>query len=134
METIKVVVVGDGMVGKTSLIMAYVMNQFPMDYVPTVRCVLWSGRRAGAVPDHGDLEQVYDNYVSAQMVDGRPVHMSLWDTAGQSDYDRLRPLAYPMSDLFIVCFSLVSPTSYENVRLKVRTALASPHCVLTLCM
>ena len=38
---------------------------------------------------------------------------------GQEDYDRLRPLCYPDTDVFLVCFSVVSPASYANVKLKV---------------
>src|SRR4051812_7899586 len=55
------------------------------------------------------------------MVDGRPISLGLWDTAGQEDYDRLRPLSYPQTDVFLICFSLVSPPSFENVRTKVTT-------------
>jgi len=52
------------------------------------------------------------------MVDGKPINLGLWDTAGQEDYDRLRPLSYPQTDVFLICFSLVSPPSLENVKNK----------------
>lgn len=55
------------------------------------------------------------------MVDGRPISLGLWDTAGQEDYDRLRPLSYPQTDVFLICFSIVSPPSFDNVKAKVRT-------------
>lgn len=48
------------------------------------------------------------------------VELALWDTAGQEEYDRLRPLSYPETDLVIICFAVDCPNSLDNVQDKVR--------------
>lgn len=61
---------------------------------------------------------MFENYVSDVRVDGIPVQLALWDTAGQEDYERLRPLSYAKSHVVLIGFSIDSPDSLENVSSK----------------
>jgi Ras family protein A len=63
---------------------------------------------------------VFENYVADVEVDSKHVELALWDTAGQEDYDRLRPLSYPDSHVILICFAIDSPDSLDNVQEKVR--------------
>jgi len=107
MQNVKLVTVGDGTVGKTSLLMSYTENRFPIDYVPTI----------------------FDNFTTGVEVDGRLISFALWDTAGQEEYARLRSLSYPETDVFLICFALNSTASLENV--KVKWAPEVEHCCPT---
>jgi small GTP-binding protein len=57
-----------------------------------------------------------DNSSANVTVEDQQINLQLWDTAGHEDYKKLRPLSYPQTDVFVICFSFVSPTSLENVQ------------------
>ena len=65
------------------------------------------------------MPTVLENYVAEVRVDGREVELAIWDTAGQEEYERLRPLAYPGSHVILICYSIDCPDSLENVPIKV---------------
>ncbi|KAI0262947.1 signal transducer [Gloeopeniophorella convolvens] len=92
----KIVVVGDGGCGKTCLLIVYAENRFPEAYIPTV----------------------FENYVTNRQFEGKIVEIALWDTAGQEEYDRLRPLSYPESHVILIVFSVDFPVSLGNVQDK----------------
>jgi small GTP-binding protein len=96
MDEIKSVVVGDGTVGKTCLLISFTSDKYDETYIPTI----------------------FDTYTVNIMVDGKPFNIGLWDTAGQEEYDRLRPLSYPSTDVFLICYSVTSRTSFNNVKHK----------------
>ena len=96
MQNVKCVIVGDGAIGKTTLLVSYTTDSFTDEYVPTV----------------------FDNMAAALLVDGKPMSLGLYDTAGQEDYDKLRPLSYPQTDVFVLGYSVVSPPSFQNLKSK----------------
>ena len=91
-KTVKVVVVGDGAVGKTCLITAYGTSNFPDEYVPTVS----------------------DTYEGPCTYEGTEVDLKIWDTAGQHEFAAVRPVAYNDAHCFVVCFDLSKKDTLEN--------------------
>ncbi|AQK85180.1 Rho-related protein from plants 3 [Zea mays] len=113
---IKCVTVGDGAVGKTCMLICYTCNKFP-----TVECSHLFTTTSLFFLSSDYIPTVFDNFSANVSVGGSIVNLGLWDTAGQEDYSRLRPLSYRGADVFILSFSLVSRASYENVLKKVLT-------------
>ncbi|KAL3627621.1 hypothetical protein CASFOL_028984 [Castilleja foliolosa] len=78
-----------------------------------------TGKRKFECSAHEDyVPNVFDNFSTNVVVDGSTVDIGLWDTAGQEDYNRLRPLSYRGADVFLLAFSLISKASYENIYKK----------------
>ncbi|CAO2586623.1 Rho-related GTP-binding protein RhoJ [Lemmus lemmus] len=91
---LKCVVVGDGAVGKTCLLMSYANDAFPEEYVPTV----------------------FDHYAGRKKWEPSLSKRAMGMGAQPKDYNQLRPLSYPNTDVFLICFSVVNPASYHNVQ------------------
>jgi small GTP-binding protein len=96
LQSLKIVVLGDGNIGKTSLLETYASNSFSGDHLPTI----------------------FDSYSVNVLHNQKYLNLLLWDTSGQDDYDQIRPLAYPGADLFLICYATDSNTSYCNVKQK----------------
>ena len=95
----KMVIIGDDNCGKTSLYTVFAKNKDFEDikkYVP----------------------QVFEGYVADMEVDGKQLELALWDTVGREEYDRVRPLSYPDTDVILMCFSINSPDSLKNIPKK----------------
>ncbi|CAJ0637190.1 3090_t:CDS:2 [Entrophospora sp. SA101] len=90
---LKVVVIGSGAVGKSSLLEAFVFGKCQLVYIPTV----------------------FENFCVNVEIDGQYASLSLWDTAGQEDYEKLRAVSYPATHTFLVLFSVDCPDTLENV-------------------
>ncbi|XP_032656627.1 rho-related GTP-binding protein RhoF isoform X2 [Chelonoidis abingdonii] len=95
-KELKIVIVGDGGCGKTSLLMVYAKGAFPETYAPSV----------------------FEKYTTSITVGNKEVILNLYDTAGQEDYDRLRPLSYQNTNMVLICYDVMNPTSYDNVLIK----------------
>jgi len=99
-KVFKIVVLGYGTAGKTSLLITYTTGKFPVEYVPTV----FDNCSVTQTMDEGDAE-----------IDGK-YDLGLWDTGGGEDYDRLRPLSYPQTDVFFLCFPVNNRRMFEEIR------------------
>ena len=94
----KLVITGDDTCGKTILYTVFAKNKDFEDikYVP----------------------DVFEGYVADIEADGKHIEMALWDTVGREEYDRVRPLSYPDTDVILMCFSINSPDSLKNIPKK----------------
>lgn len=93
MKNIKCTFVGPGACGKTNFLLTLTTGSFPYVYTPTV----------------------FDNYIKEFEYENQKIKINFWDTAGAYGYEKLRPLSYPMTDIFVICFSLVTYSELEEV-------------------
>ena len=92
-NTIRIVAVGDGAVGKTCMLTVFKGDPFPEDYEPTI----------------------FENHHEMRTFQGKQFCLHLWDTAGQEEYDRLRPMSYAKCDCVLICFALNNADTLKSV-------------------
>ena len=93
---VRVVAVGDGSIGKTCMLLVFKGDPFPEDYEPTI----------------------FESHHEIREFQGKTYCLHLWDTAGQEEYDRLRPMSYSKCDVVLVCFALNDKETLNNVKDK----------------
>ncbi|KAJ6495277.1 small GTPase Cdc42 [Mycena sanguinolenta] len=81
---------------QTSALISYTTKKFPSEYIPLV----------------------FDNYALSLKFQEQMYTLGLFDTGGGEDYDRLRPLSYPQTDVFLICFRVTKPESLDTIRTK----------------
>ena len=122
----KLVLVGDGFCGKTSLHSSLRRGDFTEDggNIDSKRSNSRNGSCSSGGSSSGSFNETYcatifENFVtSIEVKEGFEIELSVWDTAGQEDYERLRPLSYPDTHVILLCFAIDSPDSLQNVEDK----------------
>ena len=97
-KIIKIGLVGDGAVGKTTFLLSYTAKSFLTEYTPTI----------------------FDNFCQIEPVGNDVFNVSLWDTAGQDEYSTYRAGCYNNCnfDVFLLCFSVTQRSSFRNIKNK----------------
>ena len=96
MQNIKLVVIGDSGVGKTAVIVSYHEDGFPNEHLP----------------------KVCDNITSLIKLNKMSIQLGIWDVSGHKDFDRLRPLSYPRTDVFLLMYDISNKDSLKNLAIK----------------
>jgi len=96
MSKITICLAGNEKVGKTCMVMSYVNNSFPTDDVPGV----------------------FDEKPSPITVEGKELTVSIRDTRGGEDYERITAMAFGGMDVFLLCFSVTNRKSFTDITEK----------------
>ena len=91
---LKVIVLGDSSVGKTSILNRFVKQEFSQSYRATV----------GA-----------DFLFKEMVVDGKPVSLQIWDTAGQEKFQSLGNAFYRGTDCCMLVYDITNLETFENI-------------------
>jgi len=97
---LKLVVLGDEEVGKSSLLISYT-NPTRVNFQPAKK-----------------TKMLFADYSTPVTVDDKTFNVTLWDMNASDEYRHIRPLNFANTDLFLLCFSVASLSSLESVTTK----------------
>eukprot|EP01063_Lacrimia_lanifica_P024367 TRINITY_DN32290_c0_g1_i1.p3 TRINITY_DN32290_c0_g1~~TRINITY_DN32290_c0_g1_i1.p3 ORF type:complete len:208 (+),score=97.86 TRINITY_DN32290_c0_g1_i1:142-765(+) len=100
MEKFKIVLLGEGRVGKTSLVKRYVLDEFSDSQKSTVQASMYSSKKV--------------------QVDDTTVTVSIWDTAGQERFRALGPIYYRDANGALVVYDITDADTFDKVKMWVR--------------
>ena len=93
MSEIKLVILGEGSVGKSAMTIQFLQNHFIEIYDPTIE----------------------DSYRKKIVIDDRPYYINILDTAGQEEYTAIRDIYMRNGDGFVVVYDITNRWSFQNV-------------------
>ncbi|KAJ4460214.1 putative Ras-related protein Rab-21 [Paratrimastix pyriformis] len=99
MSSFKVVFLGEGRVGKTSLVLRFVQNQYSDSQTSTIQASFLK---------------------KAVVIDDQPVLLTLWDTAGQERFHALGPIYYRDANGAVLVYDITDQESFNKVKKWVR--------------
>ena len=113
-ENLKLVIVGDSAVGKTTLVTTYGQDVYTKLKITTIA----------------------DEHVGQIELNGVGIPITIWDTTGKHDLVKVRSLHYNNCEAFVICFDLSDPDSFHNVKnfwIKELRKLGPPGVPIVLC-
>ncbi|XP_025836915.1 ras-related protein Rab-21 [Agrilus planipennis] len=95
----KVVLLGEGCVGKTSLVLRYVEDKFNSNHISTVQA----------------------SFLSKKVnIEGNRINLAIWDTAGQEQFHALGPLYYRSSNGAVLVYDITDEKSFQRIKIWVK--------------
>jgi len=95
LDTCQLIIVGDSIVGKTSILVQYTENKFNDNTIST----------AGI-----------DYYIKTENLNGTPVQIKIWDTAGQERYQSQTNSFFKNSEGVILVYDVTNPETFDNLK------------------
>lgn len=118
-QSFKVVLLGEGCVGKTSLVLRYTEDKFNDKHVSTLQVrlvlLLFLRPRLAVI----SLLCLQASFVKKKLnLNGRRVNLAIWDTAGQERFHALGPIYYRMSNGAILVYDITDEDSFQKVNFQ----------------